>query len=291
MPRIAYVNGTYTPQRDAAVSIEDRGYLFADAVYEVWSVFDGRLADLDGHLTRLERSLRELQIALPMPRASLLVVLNEVVRRNHIREGMVYLQISRGVAPRDHVFPGPDVKPAIVITAKPVDRDAAARKAEAGIKAITVPDIRWGRCDIKTVGLLPNVLAKQQAREQGAGEVIFVDRDGYVSEGGSTNVYIVGGDNVIRTRPLTANILAGVTRLNLLKVIEREGFILKEEAFTVDQLKAAREVFVTAATSLVLPVVAIDDTQIGNGAPGLIATGLRELYIDHARATAGVWAN
>ena len=288
MPRIAYVNGTYTPLRDAAVSIEDRGYLFADAVYEVWSVFDGRLADLEGHLNRLERSLRELSIAMPMPRDSLLVVLGEVVRRNRLREGMVYLQVSRGVAPRDHVFPGPDVKPAVVITAKPVDRDAAARKAEAGVKAITVPDIRWGRCDIKTVGLLPNVLAKQQAKEQGAGEVIFVDRDGYVSEGGSTNVYIVGDDNIIRTRPLTANILPGVTRLNLLKVAGQEGLTVVEEAFTVDQLKAAREVFVTAATSLVMPVVAVDGVQIGNGAPGLIATSLREHYIDHARATVGV---
>jgi D-alanine transaminase len=223
-----------------------------------------------------------------MTRDSLLVVLNEVVRRNRVREGMVYLQISRGVAPRDHVFPGPDVKPAVIITAKPVDRDAAARKAEAGIKAITVPDIRWGRCDIKTVGLLPNVLAKQQAREQGAGEVIFFDRDGYVTEGGSTNVYMVGDDNIIRTRSLTANILAGVTRLNLIRVAEREGLQIREESFTVEQLKAAREVFVTAATSLVLPVVTVDGAQIGNGAPGLVATSLRELYIDHARATAGV---
>ena len=288
MPRIAYVNGTYTRAAEAAVSIDDRGYLFADAVYEVWSVFDGRLADLQGHLNRLERSLGELSIVMPMPREALLVVLNEVVRRNRIREGMVYLQVSRGAAPRDHVFPGPDVRPAVVITAKPVDREAAARKAEAGVKAITVPDIRWGRCDIKTVGLLPNVLAKQQAKEQGAGEVIFVDRDGFVSEGGSTNVYIVGDDNIIRTRPLTANILPGVTRLNLVAVAEREGMTLVEEAFTVEQLKAAREVFVTAATSLVLPVVAVDDQQIGNGAPGLVATHLRELYIDHARATAGV---
>jgi D-alanine transaminase len=288
MPRIAYVNGLYTPQRDAAVSIDDRGYLFADAVYEVWSVFDGRLADLEGHLDRLERSLRELRIDMPMPRQSLLVVLNEVVRRNHVREGMVYLQISRGAAPRDHVFPGPDVRPAVVITAKPIDREAAAQKAEAGIKAITLPDIRWGRCDIKTVGLLPNVLAKQQAKEQGAGEVIFVDRDGLVSEGGSTNVYIVGADNVVRTRSLSANILAGVTRLNLMKIAELEGLRIEEGAFTLDELKAAREVFVTAATSLVLPVVAVDGVTIGNGAPGMVASTLRESYIDHARATAGV---
>ncbi len=287
MPRIAYVNGTYTRHSEAAVSIDDRGYLFADAVYEVWSVFDGRLADLDGHLNRLERSLRELQIAMPMPRASLLVVLNEVVRRNRIQEGMVYLQISRGAAPRDHVFPV-DVPPAVVITAKPVDRDAATRKAEAGIAVVSTPDIRWGRCDIKTVGLLPNVLAKQAAKERGAGEVIFVDRDGLVTEGGSTNVYMVGDDNVIRTRSLTANILPGVTRLNLLSVIADSGLEIREEAFTVEQAKSAREVFISAATSLVLPVVTIDGQPIGTGSPGPIALSLRDSYVDKARRTAGV---
>ncbi len=287
MPRIAYVNGAYTPLRDAAISIEDRGFLFADSVYEVWSVFGGQLADLDGHLNRLERSLGELQIAMPMPRHALLVVLNEVIRRNRILEGMVYLQVSRGAAPRDHVFPA-GVNPGIVITARPVDREAAADKAERGIKTISVPDIRWGRCDIKTTGLLPNVLAKQAAKEQGAAEVIFVDRDGYVTEGGSTNVYMVGDDGVIRTRNLKANILPGVTRLNLLSVIAESGLDVREEAFTLDEAKNAREVFVSAATSLVMPVVAIDGKVIGNGAPGLIATALREAYIDQARRTAGV---
>ena len=222
---------------------------------------------------------------MPMPRASLVVVLNEIIRRNRIVEGMVYLQVSRGVAPRDHFFPV-DTPPSIVITAKPVDREAAARKAEAGMKAISAPDIRWGRCDIKTVGLLPNVLAKQAAKEQGAGEVIFVDRDGYVTEGGSTNVYIVE-DGVIKTRSLKANILAGVTRLNLLSIIRESGLEIREESFTLDQAKAAQEVFVTAATSLVMPIVAIDGMPIGNGAPGLIASGLRESYIERARATAG----
>ncbi len=286
MPRIAYVNGAYERASEAAVSIEDRGYQFADAVYEVWSVFDGRLADLAGHLNRLERSLSELQIAMPMPRTSLLVVLNEVVRRNRIREGLVYLQISRGVAPRDHVFPV-NVRPSVVITAKPVDRDAAARKAAMGLKAISAPDIRWGRCDIKTVGLLPNVLAKQAAKEQGAGEVIFVDSAGLVTEGGSTNVYIVV-DGVIKTRSLTANILAGVTRLNLLPLVSESGIELREESFTLEEAKSAAEVFITAATSLVMPIVAIDDHKIGDGKPGPIACALRELYIERARASAGV---
>ena len=287
MPRIAYVNGAYERASEAAVSIEDRGYQFADAVYEVWSVFDGRLADLVGHLNRLERSLSELQIAMPMPRTSLLVVLNEVVRRNRIREGLVYLQISRGVAPRDHVFPV-NVRPSVVITAKPVDREAAARKAATGLKAISVPDIRWGRCDIKTVGLLPNVLAKQKAKEQGAGEVIFVDSDGFVTEGGSTNVYMVTKDGVIKTRSLTANILPGVTRLNLLPLISENGIELREESFTLDEAKAASEVFITAATSLVMPIIAIDDHKIGEGKPGPIACALREVYIERARASAGV---
>ncbi len=287
MPRIAYVNGAYERASEAAVSIEDRGYQFADAVYEVWSVFDGRLADLAGHLNRLERSLLELQIAMPMPRTSLLVVLNEVVRRNRIREGLVYLQVSRGVAPRDHVFPV-NIRPSVVITAKPVDRDAAARKAAVGLKAISAPDIRWGRCDIKTVGLLPNVLAKQTAKEQGAGEVIFFDGDGFVTEGGSTNVYIVTNDGVIKTRSLTANILAGVTRLNLLPLISESGIELREESFTLEAAKAASEVFITAATSLVMPIIAIDDHKIADGRPGPIACALREVYIERARLSAGV---
>lgn len=286
MPRIAYVNGAYERTSEAAVSIEDRGYQFADAVYEVWSVFDGRLADLAGHLNRLERSLSELHITMPMPRSSLLVVLNEVVRRNRIREGLVYLQISRGVASRDHVFPV-NARPSVVITAKPVDREAAARKAASGLKAISAPDIRWGRCDIKTVGLLPNVLAKQAAKEQGAGEVIFVDSDGFVTEGGSTNVYIVQ-DGIIKTRSLTANILAGVTRLNLLPLISESGIELREESFTLEEAKAAAEVFITAATSLVMPIIAIDDHKIGEGKPGPIACVLREVYIERARASAGV---
>jgi len=286
MSRIAYVNGAYVRAADAGVSIDDRGYLFADAVYEVWSVFDGLLADSEGHLNRLDRSLKELRIKAPMTRAALVGVLNEVLRRNRIREGMVYLQISRGVAPRDHVFPS-NVPPSMIVTAKPVDRDAATRKAEAGIRAISAPDIRWGRCDIKTVGLLPNVLAKQAARERGAGEVIFVDTEGYVTEGGSTNVYIVSHDGVIRTRPLNANILPGVTRLNLIPIIRDARLTIREEAFTLDEARQAAEVFVTAATSLVLPVVAIDDHKIGGGVPGPVTLALREAYIDHARKTAG----
>lgn len=287
MSRFAYVNGRYVRHADASVHIEDRGYQFSDAVYEVWSVFDGRLADTQGHLDRLDRSLKALRIASPMSRAALLVVLYEVIRRNRIKEGMVYLQVSRGVAPRDHFFPT-DVKPALVITARPVDRNAAAAKARVGIKVITQPDIRWGRCDIKTVGLLPNVLAKQAAKDAGASDVLFVDKDDFITEGGSANAYIVDDTGVIRTRSLKSNILAGITRAQLLKILKTADIELKEDAFTVAEALAAKEVFITAATSLVMPVVEIDGHKIADGQPGPVATALREAYIQQAMATAGI---
>ncbi|MFT4090720.1 MAG: D-amino-acid transaminase [Asticcacaulis sp.] len=289
MSRIAYVNGAYVRQNHAQVSIEDRGYQFADAVYEVWAVFDGRAADLTPHLDRLERSLRELYIDMPMSRASLVVVLEEVIRRNRIREGMVYLQISRGVAPRDHFFPAAPVKPAVVITAKPVDREAALRKAAKGIKAISQPDIRWGRCDIKTVGLLPNVLAKQAAREAGADDVILVDDKGFVTEGGSANVYMVTADKTIKTAPLTANILPGVTRIGLIGLLKAQGYTVIEEAFSLSEAFGASELFLSAASTFVMPIVNLDGQVIGEGKPGEVATALRDAYIDEATRSAGIW--
>lgn len=288
MSRIAYVNGAYVRHADAAVHIEDRGYQFADAVYEVWSVFGGQLADLAGHLNRLERSLRELHIAMPMPRGSLVVVLNEVIRRNRIGEGLVYLQVSRGVAPRDHVFPTEPVKPALVITAKPVDRQAAEVKARKGIRVVSAPDNRWGRCDIKTVGLLPNVLAKQAAREVGASDVIFVDAEGFVTEGGSANVYIVTAEGEVKTRSLRANILPGVTRISLLDILRAEGVDVSEGAFTLEEAKRAREAFLSAASTFVMPIVQIDDSLIGDGVPGELSLRLREAYIQRARRSAGI---
>ncbi|BBF82146.1 D-amino-acid transaminase [Asticcacaulis excentricus] len=288
MSRIAYVNGAYVRHADAAVPIEDRGYQFADAVYEVWSVFGGQLADLAGHLNRLERSLRELHIAMPMPRAALVVVLNEVIRRNRIGEGLVYLQVSRGVAPRDHFFPTEPVKPALIITAKPVDRQAAEVKARKGIRVISAPDNRWGRCDIKTVGLLPNVLAKQAAREAGASDVIFVDAEGFVTEGGSANVYIVTTEGEVKTRSLRANILPGVTRISLLDILRAEGVDVSEGAFTLEEAKRAKEAFLSAASTFVMPIVQIDDSQIGDGVPGELSLRLREAYIQRARRSAGI---
>lgn len=286
MGRIAYVNGRYQRHADAAVHIEDRGYQLADAVYEVWSVFGGKLADAEGHFARLARSLGELQIPEPMSRAALTIVLREVLRRNQVREGLIYLQISRGVAPRDHAFPEGDLSPSVVITAKSLDRAASEAKAAKGITVITTPENRWGRCDIKTVGLLPNVLARQAARERGAGEALFVDELGLITEGASANAWILDRDGVLRTRDTQANILRGVTRRTLLDVIAEAGLKVEERPFTPEDMAQAKEAFITGAGSLVLPVIAIDGQPIGGGAPGPVAKRLRSLYIERAKQTA-----
>ena len=235
------------------VHIEDRGYQFADGVYEVCVLFDGKLADPKGHFARLERSLAELSIAMPMSQRALTMVLKETVRRNRVREGLVYLQVSRGVATRDHAFPNPPVPPAVVITVSRVDRAASEARAAKGVAVITTPENRWGRCDIKTVGLLPNALAKQKAREVGAVEAWFVDDLGLVTEGGSSNAWIVDGDGILRTRDTNANILRGVTRLSLLELAREAGLKVEERPFTPAEAIAAKEVFITGA-HLVLPV-------------------------------------
>jgi D-alanine transaminase len=286
MGRVAYVNGRFVPQAEAMVSIEDRGYQFADAVYEVWALFGGKLADPEGHFARLERSLAELSIAMPMSRKALTLVLKEAVRRNRVREGLVYLQVSRGVARRDHPFPTAPVRPAVVITVSAVDRAASEARAAKGVGVITTPENRWGRCDIKTVGLLPNVLAKQKAREAGAVEAWFVDELGFVTEGGSSNAWIVDAEGKVRTRDTNANILRGVTRLSLLDVIRETGLELEERPFTPADALAAREAFITGAGSLVLPVVSVDGKPIAEGKPGPVATKLRRLYIERAKASA-----
>jgi D-alanine transaminase len=286
MGRIAYVNGRFLPHAEATVHIEDRGYQLADAVYEVWSLFDGKLADAEGHFVRLERSLSELRIAMPMSRRALTLVLREAVRKNRVRDGLLYLQVSRGVAPRDHAFPNGEVRPSVVITVKAVDRAAAEAKAAKGVSVVTTPESRWGRCDIKTVGLLPNVLAKQQAREAGASEAWFVDELGFVTEGAASNAWIVDRDGRLRTRDTNANILRGITRRTLMDVIASEGLEVDERPFTPAEAVAAREAFVTGAGALVLPVIAVDGKPIGNGAPGPLAMRLRRLYIERARAGA-----
>ena len=286
MGRIAYVNGAYVRHADAAVHIEDRGYQLADAIYEVWAMSDGRLCDPEGHFARLERSLGELSIDMPMSRAALTTVLKETVRRNHIRDGLVYLQVSRGVAPRDHAFPTEPVPPAVVVTVKRIDAQAAEARAAAGVGVITTPENRWGRCDIKTVGLLPNVLAKQAAREAGSAEAWFIDADGLVTEGASSNAWIVTADGVLVTRDTGANILRGVTRATLLEVARTENLRIEERPFSLEEAHKAREAFFTGAGALLMPVVTIDGQPVGEGRPGPVASRLRRLYIEEARAAA-----
>ncbi len=288
MGRIAYVNGAYRRHAEAAVHIEDRGFQFADAVYEVWALVDGGLTDWDGHIARLKRSLGELEIAEPMSEAALSVVLKETVRRNGVRDGLVYLQVSRGQAARDHAFPDPAPSPTVVVTVKRIDPKVMHAKAEAGGAVISLPDQRWGRCDIKTVGLLPNAMAKTAARAQGAIEAWLVDADGCVTEGSSTNAWIVDAAGVLRTRDIGANILRGVTRATLLEIAKGLQIPVVEGPFTLEEAKAAKEAFFTAASAFVTPVTSIDGQKIGDGRPGPVALRLRSLYIGGARNSARV---
>lgn len=285
MPRIAYVNGRYERHAEAAVHVEDRGYQFADGVYEVCEISRGYIMDMTRHLDRLDRSLSEMRINWPMTRRALQMVIREVIRRNKIENGLVYVQITRGVAPRDHYFPAGDTAPALVVTAKRLDPAATAKRAETGIKVITVPENRWERVDIKTVGLLPNVLAKQAAKEAGATEAWFVDPDGTVKEGGSTNAWIVTSDGKLVTRPAEFGILRGVTRTTILDVAKKLGLEVEERAFSVEEAKAAKEAFISSATTLAMPVVEIDGAVVANGHPGETTLSLREAFFDIAEKT------
>ena len=286
MSRVAYVNGVYQRHAEATIHVEDRGFQFADGVYEVWSVFDGRMADFDGHMTRLHRSLTELRIDIPMSREALTRVLKETIRRNRVRNGIVYLQVTRGTARRDHPFPAEGTPPSVVVTSRSVPFLKAQAQAARGVAVVTHPDIRWGRCDIKTVGLLPNVLAKQAARDKGAYEAWMVDEMGLVTEGSSTNAWIVDKDGKLRTRDTQANILKGITRTAIMDIIEAEGIELDERPFSVEEAKQAREAFFTAAGAFVMPAISIDGVKIGDGKPGPIATRLRERYLEAARRDA-----
>ena len=284
MSRYAYVNGRYLPFRDAKVHVEDRGYQFADAVYEVCEVRAGRLIDERRHLDRLERSLGALRIGMPMSRAALGVVLREVVARNRIRDGVVYLQISRGVARRDPAFPTADVPASVVVTARRLDRARVDAVAAAGISVISVPDNRWGRVDIKTVGLLPNVLARQAAIDQGARDAWFVDKSGFVTEAASSNAWIVTADGKLVTRQADHAILGGVTRAVLFAVVKNQGLTVEQRPFTLDEAYGAREAFVTSATQIVMPVISIDGRTVGTGKPGPLAAALRGQFHRHAEA-------
>ncbi|MDX8524776.1 D-amino-acid transaminase [Mesorhizobium sp. MSK_1335] len=281
MPRIAYVNGRYVVHAEARVHIEDRGYQFADGVYEVCEVARGHIVDMPRHLARLNRSLSELSIDWPVSKGVLPLLVREVVRRNHVVNGLVYVQVTRGVASRDFVFPA-DTLSSLVITARKADPAAAAKRVETGIKVITVPENRWDRVDIKSTGLLPNVLAKQKAKEAGAQEAWFVDPDGNVKEGGSSNAWIVTRDGVLVTRPAEHGILRGITRTTLFDVAAKLGLKIEERGFSVAEAKAAREAFISSATTIAMPVVEIDGAPIANGHPGSMTLSLRQAFFDVA---------
>ncbi len=284
--RVAYVDGRYLPHAGATVHIEDRGLQFADAVYEVCSVNDGLLLDETGHLDRLERSLKELAIPMPMGRAALMAVMREVMRRNRLADGLIYLQVTRGAYRRDHAIPQ-TVRPSLIITARSLDPKTYDKRRADGISVVTVKENRWGRCDIKTTGLLPNVLAKTEARKAGAYEAWFVDPQGFVTEGSSTNAWIVTRKDVLVTRDLKANILAGVTRKGVLAALSHHGInAIEERAFTLKEATEASEAFITSASGGVIPVVMIDGHAIGSGTPGPMASRIHALYRDMSLAEA-----
>jgi D-alanine transaminase len=280
MARYAYVNGRYVDHREASVHIEDRGYQLADGVYEVVGVRDGRLIDEGPHIDRLDRSLRELRIDWPVTRAALGFILRELMRRNRLRDGLIYMQVTRGVARRDHAFPTTPVKPALVLTTKNSKRGDADPGPGVAIKS--QPDIRWERCDIKTVALLPNVLAKQAARESGAYEAWLIDTNGCVTEGASTNAWIVTHDGELVTRQTDNGILAGITRQTLKSLCNALQLKFVERPFSLAEAMKAQEAFITSATSFVTPVVKIDGNVVGDGKVGPTARRLREEYVRFA---------
>jgi D-alanine transaminase len=281
MSRVAYVNGRYVPQSRAQVAIEDRGYLFSDGVYDVIPIHDGRLAFVDRHLDRLDRSLAALKIARPMSRAALLQIAREVGRRNAIDNGTIYILVTRGVAPRDHKFPK-GAKPSLVMMArrrKPPAPDLLAK----GAAVVTVPDQRWARRDIKCIGLVANVLAKQEAAEQGAYEAWLIDDAGMVTEGSSTSAWIATRQGELVTRPNGVEILPGVTRSVVVEVARALGLTLQIRPFSREEAYAAQEAFLTSVSNFVLPITRIDGRPVGEGRPGPIAARLRAAYLEAAR--------
>jgi D-alanine transaminase len=284
MSRIAYVNGAFVPEAEATVSIFDRGFVFGDGVYEVVAMVDGHFVDGEGHLDRLERSLGEIQLAMPMPRAELARVLAELAARNGVTEGLIYWQVTRGVAERDFAFPAADTTPTIVAWTRPTAL-IEHPKASTGTTAITVPDLRWKRRDIKSISLLAQVLAKQQARAAGVFEAFMIEDDGYLTEGGSSTTFIVK-DGTLITTPLGHEILPGITRARTFALAKARGMAIVERRIQRDELLAADEVFLTAATAFVLPIVVIDGTTIGSGAVGAVSAQLRADYVAYAKAGA-----
>jgi D-alanine transaminase len=279
MPRIAYVNGRYRPLQNANVAAEDRGYQFADGVYEVIKVLGGRACHLERHLDRLERSLAALDIAPPMTRRALESVLFETLRRNRLVDALLYLQITRGAAPRNHLFPK-QARPSLVVTVRrPVF--PGEREREEGVGVVTRPDLRWGRCDIKSISLLPNVMARQSAAAAGCREAWLIDREGMVTEGSASNAYIVDASGRLITHPLNERILGGVTRSVILELARRDGIEVVERPFSLDEAHGAREAALSSTSSWLLPVTAIDARPVSNGMPGHIVRRLMALYGGH----------
>jgi D-alanine transaminase len=279
MSRIVYVNGAYLPEEDAKVSVFDRAFLFGDGVYEVTAVVGGRLVDFPGHLERLDRSLSEIALKPPLTHAELRAMHQELLARNGVTEGGVYLQITRGVADRDFLYPEEAAPTVVAFTqSRPVLEHPYAA---SGIKVVTIPDLRWKRRDIKSTSMLAQVMGKQAAKLKGAYEAWMVEY-GVVTEGTSSTAFIVDGDGVVRTQPLGPHLLTGVTRRAVLRLAGDQGVRTEERPFTVKEALAAREAFITAATAFVLPVVEIDGVPIGDGRPGPVARAFRALYIEEA---------
>lgn len=276
--RIAYVNGRYLPHGQAGVHVEDRALQLGDGIYEVTHVSGGMPMDEEGHLDRMERSLRELGIAMPMGRAALKLVMREVIARNRIPDGLLYLQVTRGAVKRDHVPPADPPRPTLILTMRAMDKTALAARLQEGVSVSAQPDIRWGRCDIKTVQLLPNLMAKQAARKAGAFEAWLVDKDGYVTEGASTNAWIVDGEGQVITRDLSNAILPGVTRRVLLEAMAGAQMPVVERKFTLAEALAAKEAFISSATGAAIPVVRIDGQPVGDGRPGPVTLRIQALY-------------
>ncbi len=283
--RVAYVDGRYIPHGRAAVHIEDRGLQFGDAIYEVCGIVAGGLRDEDEHLDRLARSLGEIGMAMPMPRNVLRLVMRELVRRNRIRTGLLYLQVTRGAARRDHPIPNPASRPTLILTVREMDATALERRRDEGIAVVTRPDERWARCDIKTTQLLPNLLAKTSARKAGAYEAWLVDEDGFVTEGTSTNAWIVDAAGRLTTRNLSHEILPGVTRRVILEAAAEAQLPVSEHRFTPSDALAAREAFISSATGVV-PVTSIDGKTIGEGRPGPVTRRVQELYAHRSASRA-----
>ena len=283
MSHVAYVNGRYLPHKHATVHIEDRGYQFADAVYEVTCIWNGLPVDHASHLARLRHSLTQLRIPMPCSEAALTALQREVVRRNRVTRGTLYLQVGRGVATRNQPFPSKPVKPSLVMVAKH-GAGPSEVVAQAGVKVTVQPDIRWGRVDIKSVGLLPNVLAKQAAAEAKAFEALLVKPDGNVTEGGAANAWIVTKDKTLITHPLSNAILGGITRATVMRLAKTAGYHIQERAFSLDEALAAKEMFLTGTTTFVLPVVQVDERTIANGSPGSVSLDLRRRYLDYVNA-------